>query len=80
MNRNLNRSGMVQGDRRIDTIRAVTLESRIINADRIFGATKAVRELIEDTFGKTELRGKTLTMESQLLTTKPKATAANTNR
>jgi len=77
MNRQLNRSGMVQGGRRIDTIRAVTLESRIMNADRIFSATKAVRELIEDTFGKTELRDKTLTPESKLLATDPKTTTQN---
>ena len=66
MNRHpkLNRSGSVPQAgvvnlqsalcRSIDTIRAMTLERKIINEDRIFGDTKAVRELIEDTFGKTE--------------------------
>jgi hypothetical protein len=88
MNRDLkpNRSGLVsqagttnsQGAlcRRIDAIRGVTLESRIINADRIFGATQAVRELIEETFGKTEIRRKSLTPD--FLATK--STAADNNR
>jgi hypothetical protein len=78
----VSQAGMVnvQGGRRIDTIRAMTLEGRIMNADRIFGATKAVRELIEETFKKTELRDKSLTLESQILATAPKTTAANNNR
>jgi hypothetical protein len=60
----LNRSGSVsqagvvnvQGGlcRRIDTIRAVTLERRIMNADRIFGAIRTVHEFIDDNFGKIE--------------------------
>jgi hypothetical protein len=39
--------------RRDGNIRAVTLEGRIINADHIFGAAKAVQESIDETFGET---------------------------
>jgi hypothetical protein len=66
MNTNLNfkpdHSGMAsqassssyRGDvsRRLDDIRAVSLEGRAVNADHIFSTASAVRESIEETFGK----------------------------
>jgi hypothetical protein len=38
--------------RQIGNIRAVTLEGRVINADKIFGAASAAQESIEQTFRK----------------------------
>jgi len=47
-------------------MRGVTLESRIMNADRIFGATRAVQELIKETFGKPSVRDERLATESKI--------------
>jgi hypothetical protein len=44
--------GNTSRSRRQNSLRSVMLENNVVNTDKIFGATQAIRKSIEETFGR----------------------------